>query len=177
MQPDPTLTDVSSVTEPAVAAPIPPMPGAFTPAADAPVWVPADLPTEAEVTVFIGRHQPATTTPVLTVSFAGGDVIRTTSTALVGRRPVNNTGVDLDVLRVEDPSRNLSRTHFVIAWSDDVPGIIDQHSGNGTVIERGDVELVATPGVVLPLQDGDRLRFGALSADVALSVERLKAPQ
>jgi pSer/pThr/pTyr-binding forkhead associated (FHA) protein len=115
--------------------------------------------------------------PVLTVSFAGGDVVRITGTALVGRRPMNNTVVDLDVVRVEDPSRNLSRTHFVIAWADDVPAIVDQHSGNGTVIERGDVELVATPGVALPLQDGDRLRFGDLSADVALSVERLAAPE
>ncbi|MDM7886594.1 FHA domain-containing protein [Curtobacterium sp. RHCKG23] len=177
VRPDPTPTSVSSVTEPAESVPVPPMPGAFTPAADAPVWVPADFPTEAEVTVFIERHQPAPSVPVLTVSFAGGDVVRITGTALVGRRPVNNTGVDLDVVRVEDPSRNLSRTHFAIAWADDVPAIVDQHSGNGTVIERGDVELVATPGVALPLQDGDRLRFGDLSADVTLSVERPEAPK
>lgn len=90
---------------------------------------------------------------------------------------MNNTGVDLDVIRVEDPSRNLSRTHFVVAWVDDVPAIVDQHCGNGTVVERGDVELVATPGVALPLQDGDRLRFGDLSADVALSVERPELPE
>lgn len=45
------------------------------------------------------------------------------------------------------------------------------------MIERNDVELIATPGVALPLQDGDRLRFGDLSADVALSVERLAAPE
>lgn len=176
VRPDPTLTSVSSVTEPAEFVPVPPTPGAFTPAADAPVWVPADLPTEAEVTVFIERHQPAPTAPVLTVSFSSGDVVRITGTALVGRRPVNSTGVELDVLRVEDPSRNLSRTHFVIAWTDGVPAIVDQRSGNGTVIQRGDVELVATPGVALPLQDGDRLRFGDLSADAALSVESEVTP-
>jgi hypothetical protein len=174
---DPALTGVSSATEPAVAAPIPPMPGAFIPAADAPAWLPAGLPTEAEVTVFIERQQEAPAVAVLTVSFIGGDVVRITSAALVGRRPVNTTGVDLEVVSVEDPSRNLSRTHFVIAWADGVPAIVDQHSGNGTVIERGDVELVATPGGAPPLQDGDRLRFGDLSADVALSVERLEAPQ
>lgn len=177
VRPDPTLTSVSSVTAPAASAPIPPMPGAYAPATDAPGWVPTDLPTEAEVTVFIERHQPAPSTPVLTVSFAGGEVIRITGTTLVGRHPANTTGADVDVLRVEDPSRNLSRTHFAIAWADDAPAIVDQHSGNGTVIERGDVELIATPGVAVPLQDGDRLRFGDLSADVALSVERPKAPR
>ncbi len=59
---------------------------------------------------------------------------------------MNTTGADLEVHRVEDPSRNLSRTHFAIAWSGDVPAIVDQHSGNGTAIVRGDAELVAAPG-------------------------------
>lgn len=90
---------------------------------------------------------------------------------------MNTTGADLEVHRVEDPTRNLSRTHFVIAWSGDVPAVVDQHSGNGTVIVRGDVELVATPGVALPLQDGDHLRFGDLRAAVALSNERPRAPK
>lgn len=168
---DLTAAPVSSVTEPATSLPVPPMPESFTPAADAPAWIPADLPTEAEVTVFIDRHQPPPAVPALTVSFAGGSVLRITDAALVGRRPVNTTGAELHVHQVEDPSRNLSRTHFAIAWDGGVPAIVDQHSGNGTVIERGDVELVATPGVALPLQDGDHLRFGDLSADVALSTE------
>lgn len=173
VRPDPTSTALSSVTKPATDLP---MPDAVTRVTDAPTWTPMDLPTEAEVTVFIERQQDAPAVPVLTVSFPGGDVVRITGTALVGRRPVNTTGADLEVHRVEDPSRNLSRTHFAIAWSGDVPAIVDQHSGNGTAIVRGDAELVAAPGVALLLQDGDHLRFGDLSADVALSSERLEAP-
>lgn len=176
VRPNPTPTAVSSVTEPATDLPVPPVPGAFTPVPDAPVWVPADLPTEAEITVFI-EHQQAPAVPVLTVTFSTGDAVRITGTALVGRHPVNTTGMQLDMHQVDDPSRNLSRTHFAIAWSNDVPAIIDQHSGNGTTIERGDTELVATPSVALPLQDGDRLRFGDLTAYAALSVERTRVPK
>lgn len=177
VRPDPTATPVSSVTEPVTSLPIPPMPEAFAPDADAPAWIPADLPTEAEVTVFIERHQLAPAVPVLTVSFSSGHVVRITGTALVGRRPVNTTGAEFDVHQVDDPSRNLSRTHFVIAWSGDVPAIIDQRSGNGTAIERSGTELLATPDVALPLQDGDRLRFGDLSANVALSIESGVTPK
>ncbi len=89
--------------------------------------------------------------PVLTVSFSSAATIRiNTGTALVGRRPVNTTGVDLDVHRVEDPSRNLSRTHFVIAWADDVPAIVDQHSGNGTAVVRATPSSSPRPGSHCP---------------------------
>jgi hypothetical protein len=146
-------------------------------AAGTPAWTVSDLPSEAELTVFIERHQqPVPAVPVLLLAFANGATVRVTGAALIGRRPVNNTGASLDVHQVDDPSRNLSRTHFVIVWSDDVPTIIDQHSGNGTAIDRRGVEVIAAPGVAMHLQDGDRLRFGDLTCQITLTAESEVTP-
>jgi hypothetical protein len=165
---------VASVTESAASLPVPPIPPATAHAPSTPAWTVSDLPSEAELTVFIERHQPVA--PMLGLRFSTGASVQITGAALVGRRPVNTTGAELDVHQVNDPSRNLSRTHFVIAWSDHVPAIIDQRSGNGTTIERGDVDLVAAPGVAIPLQDGDRLRFGDLTCEVTVAAEREVTP-
>jgi predicted component of type VI protein secretion system len=165
---------VASVTEPAAPLPVMPTVPATVRADSTPAWTVSDLPSEAELTVFIERHQPVA--PMLGLRFSTGASVQITGAALVGRRPVNTTGAELDVHQVDDPSRNLSRTHFVIAWSDHVPAIIDQRSGNGTTIERGDVDLVAVPGVAIPLQDGDRLRFGDLTCEVTVAAEREVTP-
>lgn len=178
VRPDPIADRISSVTEPATEIPVPPVPDAVTRVSDVPTWTVSDLPSEAELTVFIERHQPpAPTVPVLLLTFSTGSTVRITGPALVGRRPVNRTGAQLDVHQVEDDSRNLSRTHFVIAWSGDDPAIIDQHSGNGTSIERRGVDIVAAPGVATPLQDGDRLRFGDVTCQVSVSIESEMSPR
>jgi len=165
---------VAPVTEPPAPLHVLPMLPATVRADSTPAWTVSDLPSEAELTVFIERHQSAS--PMLGLRFSTGASVQITGAALVGRRPVNTTGAELDVHQVDDPSRNLSRTHFVIAWSDHVPAIIDQRSGNGTTIERGDVDLVAAPGVAIPLQDGDRLRFGDLTCVVTVATEREVTP-
>lgn len=178
VRPDPIPERVSSVTEPAAEIPLTPTPDAVTRVADVPAWTVSDLPSEAELTVFIERHRPpAPAVPVLLMEFSTGSTVRISGPALVGRRPVNATGAQLEVHQVDDDSRNLSRTHFVIAWSDDVPAIIDQRSGNGTIIERRGVNIVAAAGVATPLRDGDRLHFGDVTCQVVLSLESQVTPR
>lgn len=100
-------------------------------------------------------------------------------------RPVRLTTVDPDgqcTLAAHPDSRimdlaNLSRTHFAIAWSAEVPTIIDQHSGNGTRIQRRGIDLSAAPDVATPLHDGDRLHLGDLSCQVTLFVTSEVTPR
>lgn len=171
----PAATDIPTETvqtgvpsAPALTAPVP---DALTHVSDVPTWTVTDLPSEAEATVFIERHRaPATQIPVLELRFSNGSIVAITGAALIGRRPVKSTDAQLHVHQVDDDTRNLSRTHFAIAWSAEVPAIIDQHFGNGTRIERRGIDLDAASGVATPLRDGDRLHFGDLSCQVTLSV-------
>jgi len=157
---------------------LPERPAPPTPSVPMPAWTVSDLPSEAELTVFIERHQQAgPTKPVLLLAFSSGTVVRVTGPAVVGRRPVNDTGLELEVHQVDDNSRSLSRTHFAVAWSDNVPAVIDHRSGNGTTIERRGVHIDAAAGVAMPLQDGDRLRFGDLTCQVTLTVESEVTPR
>jgi hypothetical protein len=48
---------------------------------------------------------------------------------------------------------------------------VDQDSANGTTIDRRGVEVIAAPGVAMPLQAGGRLRFGGLTCQVTVTVE------
>jgi len=175
---NPTETVRTRVPSASVPAPTAPAPDALTRVSDGPTWTVTDLPSEAEVTVFIERlRAPAAQIPVLELRFSNGSIVTITGAALVGRRPVNNTDAQLDVHQVDDDTRNLSRTHFAIAWSDEVPAIIDQHSGNGTKIQRRGIDLAAAPHVATPLRDGDILHFGDLSCQVTLSVTREVTPR
>ncbi len=86
VRPDPAAATCVLVTEPATDLPIPPRARRGHPRHDAPTWTPMDLPSEAEVTVFIERQQDTTGRAGADRAFSSGDVIRITGTALVGRR-------------------------------------------------------------------------------------------
>ncbi|MBF4592084.1 FHA domain-containing protein [Curtobacterium sp. VKM Ac-1395] len=166
VRPESAGMPVVSATAPS-SAPVAPAPQAVTRVADVPTWVPSDLPSEAEMTVFVARHQPAAA-PALTLDFPSV-TIRVTGDAIVGRRPVNTTGAPIELHEVVDETRNLSRTHFAITWHEDVPAIIDQHTGNGTIVRRGEHDFEAAPGVAMVLADGDLLKFGEVRCRVRLS--------
>jgi len=175
---NPTETVQTHVPSASVPAPTAPAPDSLTRVSDVPMWTVTDLPSKAEVTVFIERlRAPCAQIPVLELQFSNGSIVTITGAALVGRRPVNSTDAQLHVHQVEDDTRNLSRTHFAIAWSAEVPAIIDQHSGNGTRIHRRGIDLAAAPDVATPLHDGDRLHFGDLSCQVTLSVTSEVTPR
>lgn len=166
VRPDSVSRPVVSATVPS-SAPAAPVPDAVTRVANVPTWTSSDLPSEAEMTVFVSRHQQAAV-PTLTLDFPS-TTIRITGDAIVGRRPVNSTDTPYELHEVADETRNLSRTHFVITWHEDVPAIIDQHTGNGTVIRRGEQDFEASPGVAMILADGDLLAFGEVRCRVRLS--------
>lgn len=111
--------------------------------------------------------------PSVTLAFDGGQQLRITGTAYVGRRPVNRSSIPAELHAVVDESRNLSRTHFLIAWNGDQVGLLDQESANGTVIERAGTEpITARPGYAAILHEGDRLRFGDTTATVSIDAGR-----
>jgi hypothetical protein len=136
-----------------------------TPLRTAPTRTPAPDVDEATV-----RAVARPVIPSVTLVFDSGQRVRITGTAYVGRRPTNSSSIPAELHAVDDESRNLSRTHFLIAWNGDRVGLLDQDSANGTVIERAGTEpITARPGYATILHDGDRLRFGDTTATVAIA--------
>jgi pSer/pThr/pTyr-binding forkhead associated (FHA) protein len=131
---------------------------------------PARTPPAVDVDERTVRAAPRPATPSVTLVFDSGQRVHITGTAYVGRRPTNSSSIPAELHAIDDESRNLSRTHFLIAWNGDRVGLLDQDSVNGTVIERAGTEpITARPGYATILHDGDRLRFGDTTATVAIT--------
>jgi predicted component of type VI protein secretion system len=127
-----------------------------------------DLDVDDEQTVIARRRKPRPT-PIL--RFSNSQTLSVITSALVGRKPTLNEGETVETLFVlEDKDRTVSKTHFRIDWHDDKLTIIDRHSGNGIVVERGG----SSPRTLVPmapfeLQNEDRVLIGHLDFRVGLA--------
>ncbi|MBD7918153.1 RDD family protein [Cellulomonas sp. Sa3CUA2] len=95
-------------------------------------------------------------TPGLRVAFDDGRVLTVERLALVGRNP--SPGPGLQVVRVVDPTRSVSKTHLQLAV-DSAGGawVVDRGSTNGTLVTLPD-----GGQVVCPVDHPVRLREGAV---------------
>ncbi|MBO3093800.1 FHA domain-containing protein [Cellulomonas dongxiuzhuiae] len=95
-------------------------------------------------------------TPGLRVAFDDGRVLTVERLALVGRNP--SPGPGLQVVRVADPTRSVSKTHLQLAV-DSAGGawVVDRGSTNGTLVTLPD-----GGQVVCPVDHPVRLREGAV---------------
>ncbi|GIG39921.1 RDD family protein [Cellulomonas phragmiteti] len=94
----------------------------------------------------------------LRVALDDGRVLSVTRLALVGRNP--SPGPDVQVLRVVDPARSVSKTHLQLAVdSSGGAWVVDRGSTNGTLVTLPD-----GAQVVCPVDHPVRLREGAVVA-------------
>ena len=119
-------------------------------------WVPADgkgLQTEGP-----------TLPPGPVFRFDGATLAITLPKSLVGRPSRDGTiRPDLDLTAV-DPQKTVSRRHAELAYRDDAMFIRDLTSVNGTTVNGRRLR----PDEWSPLQHGDRLTFGTVSAEFIL---------
>jgi hypothetical protein len=132
-----------------------------------------ELDDEASPTRLMPRRRP---TP--TLSFTNGQNLALDTSALVGRNPVlRDDEAVAQLFTVDDPSRTVSKTHFRIDWHDSRLMIIDLHSGNGIVVERGlDHPRTLVPMVSFELHDEDHVLIGDQTFTVAITTTTPAAP-
>lgn len=109
--------------------------------------------------------------PVVLV-FSTGDTARVRGAAVIGRNPddvARNSG--RQPVAVDDQTRSMSRAHAMIDLATDGAYVYDAGSANGSQLERAGVRRALT-SEPRRLAHGDRLWFGDIYADVALSVAR-----
>lgn len=114
--------------------------------------------------------RPGTSTG-LRVTFDDGRVLTVDRLALVGRNP--SPAPDVQVVRVVDPSRSVSKTHLQLAV-DSAGGawVVDRGSTNGTLVTLPD-----GAQVVCPVDHPVRLRVGARVAFGDRSLRVLATPE
>lgn len=114
---------------------------------------------DAEHTVVMQtrQHRPS---PIL--RFSTGQVFTVKTSALVGRTPGPRDGENAaELFTVDDLTKTVSRTHFRIDWHDGHLMIMEHHSANGIVVQRGlDSPKTIAPMVTFELCDQDRVLLG-----------------
>jgi hypothetical protein len=106
----------------------------------------------------------ASTTPATTIDLPSGRRVRVDSRTLLGRNPQRDDSPAV-LLRVDDPSRSVSKTHLELVPTPDGLRVTDLGSTNGTaaITPAGEVReltagVPATVGTGWSVQAGD-LRF------------------
>ncbi|MFI2752460.1 RDD family protein [Cellulomonas sp. P22] len=88
-----------------------------------------------------------------------GRLVRVHGSALVGRNPVAVDGIQ--VIRVVDPGRSVSKTHLQIGVEGDVVWVADRGSTNGTLVTLTDgAQIVCGPEQRVRLPIGATVSFG-----------------
>jgi hypothetical protein len=103
------------------------------------------------------------------VTFDDGRRSTLTRSTLVGRLPEPSAAEmgAVDVIAVNDPEREVSRTHFEIRLVDWTINVVDRASPNGTQIRRPDGRLIdAVPNVPTPITAGDVVVFGTRTMEL-----------
>lgn len=115
---------------------------------------------------------PATGLPATgaQVQLTDGRVITIERVALVGRNP-QSLRPDVQLVRVDDPGRSVSKTHLQVGVSSGGVWIADRGSTNGTVVTLPD-----GAQIVCPVDQQVRLRTGATVAFGDCGLRVLRAP-
>ncbi|MEO7018423.1 MAG: FHA domain-containing protein [Leifsonia sp.] len=139
----------------------------LTPADDA-LPVAGGLSDDAEHTVVMQTRQRRPS-PIL--RFSTGQALTVKTSAFVGRNPGLGDGENTaELFTVEDHSRTVSKTHFRIDWHDGHLMIMDRHSANGIVVQRGlDSPKTIAPMANFELHDKDSVQLGDQSFTVSIA--------
>lgn len=100
-----------------------------------------------------------------------GSVIELAAITLIGRDPAAAGGEQALLVRVDDSTRSVSKTHLAIVCDDGRWTVVDRNSTNGVSISGADGgdAVPLTPGVPTPLGDRAVVRFGDRSLRVELA--------
>ena len=157
-----------------------PLPGAFAPvqpsASDAPAGAagsPAAAPPPVAPSAPAPTAGPATPSPApqpdpaapgpssVHVKLSTGTTLAIAAPAIVGRNPgVAATDARIAGVRVDDPSRSVSRAHIRLEPAGPTLAVVDLGSANGTEVERGDRTTPLVANRPFPLAVGDRVWMG-----------------
>ena len=102
------------------------------------------------------------------LDFSTGQAVTVTGTGMIGRAP-QDAGEEpaLQLVRIDDPGRSVSKVHARFEIDDDGLWIEDLGSGNGTTIEQPGMPAVALrPGQRYAAQEGAVVRIGRQSFTV-----------
>jgi hypothetical protein len=114
--------------------------------------------------------QPPAATRGALVELTDGRVVAIERVALVGRNP-QSLRPDVQLVRVDDPGRSVSKTHLQVGVSSSGVWIADRGSTNGTVVTLPD-----GAQIVCPVDQQVRLRAGATVAFGDCGLRVLRAP-
>lgn len=118
-------------------------------------WPPAD-------------EAPSSVPPAYVLEFSTGQVVTVTGAGLIGRAPhAEPSGTALQLVRVDDPGRSVSKVHARFEADADGLWIEDLDSGNGTaLVQPGLAPLPILPGRRHPVSSGCVVRIGLQSFTV-----------
>jgi hypothetical protein len=109
---------------------------------------------------------PAPVAPSFVLEFSTGERVTVTGSGLIGRAPerAEDARGQLQLVRIDDPGRSVSKTHLRFDIDDDGLWIVDNRSGNGTAVESPGHALVALrPGERHRVASGAVVRIGQQS--------------
>lgn len=156
-QPSVPLTGATAV--------IPPTVEPVSPASPA---VPADVPRGELEATRLAPRRPAARAAVLT--FSSGEAVTVSGSALIGRRPtpLEDEAID-ELVKIDDASRTVSKTHFRVEWHASHFWIADRDAANGVILQRhSEAATSLTAWQPHELQDGDVLLIGEVTVAVTI---------
>ncbi len=107
----------------------------------------------------LAAPEPSADPSVAEIELHDGRLVRVAGAAVVGRNPVAATGVQ--VVRVVDPGRSVSKTHLQIGVEGDAVWVADRGSTNGTLVTLADgQQIVCGPEQHVRLPVGATVSFG-----------------
>ncbi|MCC2318264.1 RDD family protein [Cellulomonas chengniuliangii] len=107
----------------------------------------------------LAAPEPSGDPSVAEIELHDGRLVRVASAAVVGRNPVAVDGVQ--VVRVVDPGRSVSKTHLQIGVEGDGVWVADRGSTNGTLVTLADgQQIVCGPEQHVRLPVGATVSFG-----------------
>ncbi len=104
-----------------------------------------------------------------TFAFSTGESATISGSGLLGRRPVEQPGENIDrLVSLTDPGRSVSKTHLEFGLEGDELWVCDRYSGNGTIVRPlGGIARQLEPGRRYRVARGTRVEIGDQYFDVS----------
>ncbi|MFF2621762.1 RDD family protein [Oerskovia jenensis] len=170
----PAAPPPGQVSSPAVApssgpvSSIPTAPAASAPSPASAVVVPGPLAADEDpewdstrLSVSELRRGPLAPAPGIVLELGSGRRVPVTARALIGRNPQPTGDADEVLVRVEDPTRSVSKTHAEVVVDQGTLWLTDRGSTNGTILTRpGSAPQVLDAGVRVAVPVGSVVQVG-----------------
>jgi hypothetical protein len=167
---DGLITGVPRAVPQPGSAPVAPQPGPAPlggpPTTAAPAPAPSHEEPDWDSTRLSAREirreaNEASAAPVAVLELESGQRVPLSGPALVGRNPQATGGEALTLVRVEDPTRSVSKTHAELGFDAGILWVQDRGSTNGTVLlPPGGAPVALDPGVRVSVPVGSVITVG-----------------